>query len=389
MLNKKQNKMRQEKLRIIISGGGTGGHIFPAIAIANALKNIHPTIEILFIGAKGRMEMEKVPKFGFEIKGLPVAGFNRESLLKNLFLPYKVFRSLAAARSIIKEFKPNAVVGVGGYASGPVLFAASMMQKPTLIQEQNSYAGITNKILGKRVNKVCVAYEQMEKFFPVEKIVITGNPVRKDILNLEDKKEESMRYFKLTGDRKTLLVIGGSLGSRTINESIKMHLEDINQEGIQVIWQTGKSYFSEYAATLKDRDDNMKIMSFIDRMDLAYAAADVVISRAGALSISELCIAGKPAILVPSPNVAEDHQTKNAVALVNKQAALCVKDKEAGNVLVATALELINNESLQEKLRFNIRKFAKPYADDAIAAEVIKLIVESVLKPQHQIHTAL
>ncbi|MBA2423213.1 MAG: undecaprenyldiphospho-muramoylpentapeptide beta-N-acetylglucosaminyltransferase [Chitinophagales bacterium] len=380
--------MREEKLKAIISGGGTGGHIFPAIAIGNALKNIHPSMEILFIGATGRMEMETVPKYGFKILGLPVAGLQRGSLLKNLMLPVKVLLSLAGARSIIQEFKPHVVVGVGGYASGPVLFVASMMRKPTLIQEQNSHAGITNKILGKRVDKICVAYDHMDKFFPAEKIMITGNPVRKDIRYLEGKKEEAIKYFKLNPGLRTLLVVGGSLGSRVINESIRIQLEPIRQERIQVIWQTGKNYFSEYDAALKGFDEKIKIMSFIDRMDLAYAVADVVISRAGALSISELCLASKASVLVPSPNVAEDHQTKNAMALVNKEAALYVNDGDALKDLVTTALQLIKNEPLQQRLRLNISKLAKPHADDAIAEEVMKLVHEGVSKPHRQIQSA-
>jgi len=382
--------MSRQQRRVIISGGGTGGHIFPAIAIANALKRIDATMEILFIGALGRMEMEKIPKAGFRIEGLPIAGIQRRLTWKNLVLPYKVIQSLMKARMMIKNFQPDAVVGVGGYASGPVLFAATMMKIPSLIQEQNSYAGITNKILGKRVKKICVAYDGMEKFFPAEKIAVTGNPVRKDIVNLETKREEALKFFGLSrellmekSEKKVLLIIGGSLGAGTINESIRMNLEKLFEEGIQIIWQTGKGYYEKNAEAAKKFSpsgvqwtDRIKVHQFIDRMDLAYAAADVVISRAGALSIAELCIAKKPCILVPSPNVAEDHQTKNALALVNKNAALMVKDSEAKEKLVDTLLNLMKDDSLQQTLMTNIAALAKPNADDDIANEVLKLMNE-------------
>lgn len=366
-----------QQLKVIISGGGTGGHIFPAIAIANAIKNMNPAADILFIGALGRMEMEKVPKAGYRIEGLPIAGLQRSLSPKNLLLPFKVANSVSMASGIIKKFKPDAVVGVGGYASAPVLFAATLSGKPSLIQEQNSYAGITNKLLGRRVKKICVAYENMEKFFPAEKITITGNPVRKDILDLEGKRKEAFSFFNLGENRKTLLIIGGSLGARTINESISLNLGKIAGENIQVIWQTGKYYFEKCAAAAKEWEEKIKVHAFIDRMDLAYAAADVVISRAGALSIAELCVTKKPCILVPSPNVAEDHQTKNAMSLVNKDAALLVKDGEAMEKLVPAALHLVKDETLQEKLKLNIGKLAKPHADDDIAREVLKLAGET------------
>src|SRR6185295_18954035 len=335
MLKKKRKKkMSRQQRKVIISGGGTGGHIFPAIAIANALKRTDETTEILFIGALGRMEMEKIPKAGYRIEGLPIAGMQRRLTWKNLVLPYKVIQSLRKARMMIKNFHPDAVVGVGGYASGPVLFAATMMKIPSLIQEQNSYAGITNKILGKRVRKMCVAYDGMEKFFPAEKIVETGNPVRKDIVNLEMKRDEARNFFGLSAEKKVLFILGGSLGAGTINESIRMNLEKLFGEGIQIIWQTGKGYYEKNAEAAKPFSERIRVHQFIDRMDLAYAAADVLISRAGALSIAELCIAKKPCVLVPSPNVAEDHQTKNALALVNKNAALLVNDAEAKEKLV-------------------------------------------------------
>lgn len=364
----------EKQLKVIISGGGTGGHIFPAIAIANAIKKMNPQADILFIGAEGRMEMEKVPKAGYPIQGLPIAGLQRSMSPSNLLLPFKLMNSLAKASSLIRRFKPDAVVGVGGYASGPVLFAASLMGKKTLIQEQNSYAGITNKILGRQVKKICVAYEGMEKFFPKEKIALTGNPVRKDILDLAGKKEEALKYFDLETARKTLLVIGGSLGARTINETIRMQLEEISAAEIQLIWQTGKGYYETNANAVTGYSEHMKVKAFIDRMDLAYAAADVVISRAGALSIAELCVAAKPCVLVPSPNVAEDHQAKNAMALVSKDAALMVKDTEAKEKLVAVTLALMKDELLQQQLRTNISKLARPNADDDIAREVLMLV---------------
>lgn len=365
--------MMKQPLKVIISGGGTGGHIFPAIAIANAIRKIDASAELLFIGAAGKMEMEKVPEAGYQITGLPIAGLQRSLSPKNLLLPFKVLNSLMKAYGIIKSYSPDVVVGVGGYASGPVLFAASLVGIPTLIQEQNSFAGITNKILGKRAKRICVAYDGMDHFFPKEKIILTGNPVRKDIINLDGKKTEALRYFGLQPVRKTILVIGGSLGAGTINSSIRSALDDFEKAGVQILWQTGRRYFESNRAAAANRTEAIKVKEFIDRMDLAYAAADVVISRAGALSIAELCICKKPCVLVPSPNVAEDHQAKNAMSLVSKEAALMVKDSEAEEKLINTVLDLINNEALQQKLSTNIGRLAKPNADDEIAKLVIGL----------------
>jgi UDP-N-acetylglucosamine--N-acetylmuramyl-(pentapeptide) pyrophosphoryl-undecaprenol N-acetylglucosamine transferase len=359
---------------VIISGGGTGGHIFPAIAIADALKKMDASIEILFVGALGRMEMEKIPKAGYKIQGLPIAGLQRKLDARNFLLPFKVINSIMKARKIVKQFQPDTAIGVGGYASGPMLYAASMMKVPCLIQEQNSYAGITNKRLSKRAQKICVAYEGMENFFPKEKLILTGNPVRKDILNLEGKREEGIKFFGLKRDQKILLVIGGSLGARSINDSIRERLSEISNSGLQVLWQTGKNYFEVNSAAAKEFSEQIKVHAFIDRMDLAYAVADVVISRAGALSIAELCVAKKPSILVPSPNVAEDHQTKNALALVKKNAALLVKDNEAKDKISSEVLKLVNDGEMQKMLSINIAALAKPNADDDIAKEILKLI---------------
>ncbi|MBX7141055.1 MAG: undecaprenyldiphospho-muramoylpentapeptide beta-N-acetylglucosaminyltransferase [Chitinophagales bacterium] len=366
--------MSRPQRKVIISGGGTGGHIFPAIAIANALKRRDAGIDILFVGAQGRMEMEKIPKAGYQIVGLPIAGLQRKLDLKNLMLPFKVINSVMKARAIVKQFRPDVAVGVGGYASAPLLFAASWMKVPCLIQEQNSYAGITNKQLGKRVKKICVAYDGMEKFFPSDKIVLTGNPVRHDIIHTESKREEGLKYFGLKGDRKILLVIGGSLGARTINDAIRANLDELSRSGIEVLWQTGNNYFDANSVAANDFHERIKVLAFIDRMDLAYAVADVVISRAGALSIAELCVTGKPGILVPSPNVAEDHQTKNALALVNKNAAIMVKDQEANEKMVREALNLLQDVQMQQQLRNNIAALAKPRADEEIADEIFKLM---------------
>ncbi|TXK44474.1 undecaprenyldiphospho-muramoylpentapeptide beta-N-acetylglucosaminyltransferase [Pontibacter qinzhouensis] len=361
--------------RIIISGGGTGGHIYPAVAIANQLKALNPETEILFVGAKGRMEMTRVPEAGYKIVGLWISGLQRRLTLDNLSFPLKVLSSVRASHQIIKEFKPDAVVGVGGYASGPLLYAATARKIPSLIQEQNSYAGITNKLLAKRVSKVCVAYPNMEAFFPAEKLVLTGNPVRNDIMDSHTKRQEALEHFGLTAAHKTILVIGGSLGARTINQSIAAGLAEIAAAGYQLIWQTGKSFFPEAQEAEKQyAGKGIKAFEFIKRMDLAYAAADVVISRAGALSISELCLAAKPAILVPSPNVAEDHQTKNAMALVQQEAALLVRDAEAKAEVVKAALQLAANEKEQQRLSINIQKLARPNAAADIVKELISLI---------------
>jgi UDP-N-acetylglucosamine--N-acetylmuramyl-(pentapeptide) pyrophosphoryl-undecaprenol N-acetylglucosamine transferase len=362
-----------KKLKFIISGGGTGGHIFPAIAIANELKKMHPDAEFLFVGAKGRMEMEKVPAAGYKIVGLWISGLQRKLTLSNLSFPFKVISSIIKARKIINEFKPDAVIGTGGYASGPTLRAAAAKGIPTLIQEQNSYPGITNKILSKRVNKICVAYDGLERFFPKNKIVFTGNPVRQDIKSIEEKKNEAIHYFGLNENQKTVLIIGGSLGARTINEAIGIGLNELTENNIQVIWQTGKGYI-EIAKKQAEGNSSAKVYDFISRMDLAYSVADFIISRAGASSVSEIQIVGKPCVLIPSPNVAEDHQTKNAMALVKNNAALMVKDVNAKHELVKKMIELSNNNQLQQELKNNISKMAMPNAAEQIAKEIFNLI---------------
>ena len=366
--------MSEQKLKILVTGGGTGGHVFPAIAIADAIKKLRPDTEFLFVGAHGKMEMERVPKAGYAIEGLNIAGFQRSMSLKNLSFPIKLLRSLWKARNIVKKFKPDVVVGTGGYASGPVMRAAQRSGIPTLIQEQNSYAGVTNKILGKKASRVCVAYDHMEQFFPQDKIEFTGNPVRSDILHLEGKREEGMKYYGLDPEKRTIVVIGGSLGARTLNNAMRDNVEFFEKyDGIQVIWQCGKFYEYEYTAMETAKLPNVHCRAFIDRMDLLYAAADVVISRAGALSISELCLVGKPAILVPSPNVSEDHQTKNALSLVEKGAARLVRDAEAGEKMLQDALLILESEALAFSLSESIRQMGRPNAADTIARETIKL----------------
>lgn len=360
--------------RVIISGGGTGGHIFPAVAIANALKMLAPDTVILFVGANGRMEMDKVPAAGYKIIGLDIQGFQRKSLLKNIFLPYKILTSVLKARSIIKEFKPDVAVGVGGYASGPLLYAAGQMKVPYLIQEQNSYAGITNKWLAKNAKKVCVAFEHMEKFFPAEKILITGNPIRREAVDIENKRFAAAELLGLSPHKKTILVTGGSLGAGTLNKSILAGLDRIIAEDVQLIWQTGKYYYASISTQLQGKTHpNIKVLEFLHRMDLAYATADIVISRAGAGTIAELCLVKKPVILVPSPNVAEDHQTKNALALVKNDAAILIADSVAEQELVNTALQLIKNKTKCKTLAGNIGKMALPDADIIIAKEVLKI----------------
>jgi len=333
----------ENNLRIIISGGGTGGHIFPAVAIANALKAKRPDTEILFVGALGRMEMQRVPAAGYNIKGLPICGFNRKNLLKNFAVLFKLWKSQRMAKKIIKDFKPVVAVGVGGYASGPTLNQCASMGIPCLIQEQNSYAGVTNKLLAKKASKICVAYEGMERFFPKDKIVLTGNPVRQQLLDTQLTKAEALRTFGLEPSKKTILIVGGSLGARTINDSVMAHLDELQNSGVQVIWQTGKNYFENIKQQLAEKSPMpaLKPTDFIADMGAAYRAADLVISRAGASSISEFCLIGKPVILVPSPNVAEDHQTKNAMALVNRQAAQFVSDAEAPQKLIPLALSTV------------------------------------------------
>ena len=362
------------KLKIILSGGGTGGHIFPAVAIANEVKKLVPDADVLFVGALGKMEMEKVPASGYKIIGIPIAGLQRRFTLSNFKLPFLILKSMMKTRRIIKEFQPNVVVGTGGFASGPLLKAACNKGIPALIQEQNSYAGITNKILSKKVNKICVAYEGMDRFFPKEKIIMTGNPVRQDIKDIKQKKEEAIHFFKLDPNKKTILVIGGSLGARTINQAMGAGLEQLAENNIQLIWQTGKGYFeTAKQQTAAYNNKNIFAFDFISKMDLAYAAADIVISRAGASSVSELCNIGMPCVLVPSPNVAEDHQTKNAMALVNKNAALLVKDNEASADLVKTAVSLLKDENKQKELSENISKMAFLNSANVIANEVLKL----------------
>lgn len=359
---------------MIISGGGTGGHIFPAVSIANALKKIDPSTEILFVGANGRMEMEKVPAAGYKIIGLDIQGFQRSSILKNILLPYKLLKSVIKARSIIKNFKPDAAVGVGGYASGPLLYAASQLKIPYLIQEQNSFAGITNKMLGKDAELICVAFKGMEKFFPAEKIRITGNPIRKDAVDIENKRFAAAELLSLSPHKKTILLTGGSLGSGTLNKSMFSGLDKILAADVQLIWQTGKYYYQSVLEQMKGREHpNIKVLEFLHRMDLAYAASDLVISRAGAGTIAELCAVKKPAILVPSPNVAEDHQTKNAVALVENDAAIMVGDSMAELELIDIALLLIDNKDKCKTLSDNIGKMALPDADEVIAREVLRI----------------
>lgn len=364
-----------DKMRIVISGGGTGGHIFPAISIANAIKALHPEAEILFVGALGRMEMQRVPAAGYKIVGLPICGFDRKNLLKNIKVLFKIWKSQRMAKKLIEEFKPMAAVGVGGYASGPMLNQAAKMGIPCLIQEQNSYAGVTNKLLAKKAEKICVAYDGMERFFPAEKIIKTGNPVRQALLNTKMSKAEATKSFGLDPDKKTILLVGGSLGAKTINDSILHHLDLIDQKDIQFIWQTGKYYNKQITEELKGKlPSNLIVTDFISDMGAAYTAADLVISRAGASSISEFCLIGKPVILVPSPNVAEDHQTKNAMALVNKQAAIYVKDSDAPDCLLEQAIKLIKDDDKLKNLSENILKLALPDSADIIAKEVIKMI---------------
>lgn len=362
--------MEKQGKRIIISGGGTGGHIFPAIAIANALKRLAPDTVILFVGAKGRMEMEKVPAAGYEIIGLEIQGINRQSMLKNLTLPWKMLKSMWKANQIIADFRPDAAVGVGGYASGPLLLAARRAGVPYLIQEQNSYAGLTNKKLGSKAELVCVAFEGMERFFPADRILLTGNPIRPEAVQIDGKREEAIRFFGLNPGKKTILLTGGSLGARTLNQVMESDFHRIIQQDVQVIWQCGSHYYPR----LKNiQAVGLRIYPFIQEMDLAYAAADVIISRAGAGTIAELCAVGKPVILVPSPNVAEDHQTKNAQALVAKDAARMVSDSEAAAMLTETALDLLGDESSRRQLGTQIAAMALLDADEVIAKEVLKI----------------
>ena len=365
-----------KQIKVLISGGGTGGHIFPAIAIANELKERIEEVSILFVGAEGRMEMERVPKAGYEIKGLKVMGFDRKNLVKNIKVLYNFLRSKQQARRIVKDFRPDVAVGVGGYASGPAIGAAQELSVPVLLQEQNSYAGVTNKYLAKRAATICVAYEGMDKFFPAQKVVLTGNPVRQELTSNVLTRELACRALGLEPNRRTVLIVGGSLGARTLNESVLLHLDLIRkQRDVQFLWQTGRVYAEQIKDALQEKvkPDNLYVCDFIGDMAKAYKAADLVASRAGACSISELQLLGKPAILVPSPNVAEDHQTKNAMALVERKAALCVKDAEARMALLPKALQVVNNAQQLTALSQNIARMGKPNATREIVDEILKL----------------
>ena len=362
--------MRQS-VNILLSGGGTGGHIYPAVAIANELKARHPEARFLFVGALGRMEMEKIPQLGFEIEGLNISGLQRSLSLKNLAFPFKLLQSLLAAGKIVKRFRPNVVIGTGGYASGPTLYMASLKKIPSLIQEQNSYPGITNRLLAKKADRICVAYDGLEKYFPPEKIIKTGNPVRQDLLDIEGKRREALEHFGLDPDKRTLVVIGGSLGAKVINETLAKHLDELLGTGLQIVWQTGKLYYERFRELGKRK--GVQIREFIQKMDLLYAAADLIISRAGAGTISELCIVGKPVIFIPSPNVAEDHQTKNALSVVERDAAVMIRETELENFM-PTLLDLAGDEKKRSRLSQNIKKLALPDATLRIADEVEKIV---------------
>lgn len=360
-----------KKPRFIISGGGTGGHIYPAVAIANELKTRFPEAEFLFVGAKDKMEMQKVPQAGYAIKGLWISGIQRKLTIDNAMFPFKLLSSMWNSFRIIKSFKPDVVIGTGGFASGAVLKVASMLNIPTVIQEQNSYPGITNKLLAKKANRICVAYDNLERFFPKDKMILTGNPVRQDLIN-EASKSEAIVYFKLDVNKKTLLVLGGSLGARRINQLIEKELDFLLSQNIQIIWQCGKLYLNDYSKY--NEKENVQVVAFIDRMDLVYAAADVVISRSGASSVSELCIVGKPTIFIPSPNVAEDHQTKNAKAISDKNGAILIRESELEAQFETVFSDLISSENKQAELSQNIKKLAKPNATKDIVEEIVKLI---------------
>lgn len=363
--------------KFIISGGGTGGHIYPAIAIANELKNKFPDAEFLFVGAKDKMEMRKVPQAGYKIKGLWIAGLQRKFTLKNAMFPFKLFSSLWNSYLILRKFKPNVVIGTGGFASGAVLKIANVLNIPTVVQEQNSFPGITNKLLAKKASSICVAYENLERFFPKGKIKLTGNPVRQDLISVENKREEALNYLHLDPTKKTLLILGGSLGARRINQLIEKELDFILDNNIQIIWQSGKLYFDEYKKFEKQNSNltkNIQVVSFIDRMDLVYAAADFIISRSGASSVSELCIVAKPTIFIPSPNVAEDHQTKNAKAICDKKGAILIKESDLDNEFQTVFKDLISNEENQNTLSQNIKKLALPNATKDIVDEITKLL---------------
>jgi len=360
-----------KQYKFILSGGGTGGHIYPAIAIANELKSRFPDAEFLFVGAQDKMEMQKVPQAGYAIKGLWIAGLQRKITVQNMLFPVKLLDSLWKSRKIIKQFKPDAVIGTGGFASGPLLQMANILGVPTLIQEQNSFPGITNKLLSKKANTICVAYENLERFFPKEKMILTGNPVRQDLIAIESKRAEAIAYFKLDANKKTLLVLGGSLGARRMNQLVEKELKNILAQDVQIIWQCGKLYFEEYK---KYNSENVQVVAFIEKMDFVYAAADIIISRAGASSVSELCIVGKPVIFIPSPNVAEDHQTKNAKAIVDKKGALLIKESELDTEFSLVFEALLKDTGKQKQLSENIKELALPEATKQIADEIVKLI---------------
>ena len=359
-------------LRIILSGGGTGGHIYPAIAIADEVKRRYPDAQIKFVGAQDKMEMEKVPQAGYEIEGLWISGLQRKLTLKNLMFPFKLISSIRKSQRIIKDFKPNVAVGTGGFASGPLLHVANKQKIPTLLQEQNSFPGITNKILAKKANIICAAYDEVKRFFPQEKVKKTGNPVRQDLLNIDTKREEAQQFFKLDGDKKTVLVLGGSLGARRVNQLIAEYADKLKKEDIQLIWQCGKLYYEDYKSYT---EGTVQVHQFLNRMDLAYAAADVIISRAGAGSVSELCIVGKPVIFIPSPNVAEDHQTKNAMAVTKNKAAITIAETELEEKFESAFFDLLENQSKQKELSRNIKKMALPNATSSIVDEIEKLII--------------
>ena len=371
----KDNETYRRNVRLIFSGGGTGGHVYPAIAVAGKIMEMVPDAEVLFVGARGKMEMTRVPEAGFEIKGLWISGFQRRFTLSNLLFPIKVIHSVLKSMRLLNVFKPDVVAGFGGYASSPVMLAATRKGIKTLIQEQNSYAGVANKAVAHKVDKVCVSYAHMERYFPEDKIVITGNPVRKDMLTIADKKNEGDTCFSLDPLRETILVLGGSGGARTINESMMRNMKEWIRSGVQILWQTGKFYYKEMQERMAGFDDeNIRLLEFIDRMDLAYAVADIVISRSGALSISELCLVKKPVIFIPSPNVAEDHQTINALALAEKDAALIVEDKNAVKELVSVAMALLHDSDRRAVLSENIALLGKPDATKDIALEILKLV---------------
>jgi UDP-N-acetylglucosamine--N-acetylmuramyl-(pentapeptide) pyrophosphoryl-undecaprenol N-acetylglucosamine transferase len=373
--------LKVETMNVIISAGGTGGHIFPAIAVADELRRQDPSVNILFVGAIGKMEMERVPKAGYKIEGLPIAGLQRKINLKNILLnlqlPFKIINSLWKVRRILTEFKPDVAIGFGGFASAPTLKAAANLGIPTILQEQNSYAGMTNKLLAEKAVKICVAYEGLDKFFPAEKMVVTGNPVRSDIIDVKAKYTEGVNYFGLDPNKKTVVILGGSLGAKTLNVAMEQNAELIaNQQDVQILWQCGRLYDADFKDGKAANLPNVQMRPFLDRMDLAYAVADVAIARAGALTISELCLAGNPSVLVPSPNVAEDHQTKNAMALVNRNAAVFVKDSEANSTMLQTAFALLKDDNQTDLLRKNILNLGKPNAAKDIV-EVINMVVKN------------